>query len=54
MVQQLLRQNPQKVKFDENQKSGLKQHQDQENQNNRQKIILIKILVKTIFVSPIF
>ena len=54
MVQQFLHQNYQKVKFCEIQKSGLEWHQENENQKIEKKLILIKILVKTIFWGPIF
>ena len=42
------------MKFGENQKSGWKRHQQNENPKIDKKLILVKILVKTIFGSPIF
>ena len=42
------------MKFGEIQKSGLEWHQENENQKIEKKMILIKILVKTIFGGPIF
>ena len=54
MVQQFLHQNLPKLKFDENQKSGPQQHQDQENQNNRQKINFVQNFCENDFWEPDF